>query len=66
MTFQTQLNSMKLYRIGQTEDSLETVHDSLNTVTALNCSYSSTDIGRDVADSKMQLYASVVVRACLM
>ena len=66
MTFQTQLNSIKLYRMGQTEDSLETVHDSLNTVTALNSSYSSTDIFKDISDSKVQLYASILVRVYLM
>ena len=43
MTFQTQLNNIKLYRIGQTEDCLETVHDSFNTVTAFNHNYTSRD-----------------------
>ena len=66
MTFQTQLNNMNLYRMGQTEDSLETVNASLNAVTALNHSYSSTDIFKDILDSKVQLYASILARAYLM
>ena len=66
MTFQTQLNSMKLYRVGQTKDSLKQVRDSLNTVTVSNCSYSSASIGNDVADSKMKLYESGVVQAYLV
>jgi hypothetical protein len=66
MTFQTQLNNINLYRMGQTEDSLETVHDSLSIVTASNHSYSSTDIFKDISDSKVQLYASILVRVYLM
>ena len=36
MTFQTQFNNPKLYGVRQIEDSLETVNESLDTVTALN------------------------------
>ena len=36
MAFQSQLNNIKLYRLEQIEDSLETVNEILNTVTALD------------------------------
>ena len=62
MAFQTQLNNIKLYRMGQIEDSLETVNESLNIVTALNHSYKSIERFKDTSDSTVQLYASILDR----
>ena len=52
------MNNIKLYRIGQTEDSLETVHDSLNIVAAFNDSYTFKIQIKDILDSDLLLCAS--------